>query len=253
MSKFLRTDRPTLVAMLKATTTAELICEIGKILLQGTDAFGFQIDILKPEERKAENYKEIFAAMQGKPVYVTNYARGNAIDYTDEELTEQLYVAVECGAKLIDIRCDLFDRQPDEYSVDEKVIEKQKAVIKKIKEMGAEVLMSAHVLKYIPYEKTLEIARAQQERGADVVKIVTEANTEAELLDNYKTTILLKEQLDVPSLFLCNGKYCRKHRIIGPATVKGMFLVAENSNIIDQPTIKRAKEMLTLAGYDDLP
>ncbi len=251
---FLRKDRPTLVAMLKSRTTKDLICEIEKILSQGTDAFGFQIDFLVPEERNAENYKKIFTAMQGKPAYVTNYIRGNAVEHTDEELTDELYVAVKCGAKLVDIRCDLFDRQPDEYSINPDAIRKQKELIAKFKEMGAEVLMSAHVLKYIPCEKVMEIAYSQQERGADIIKIVTEANSEEELADNLKTSVILNEKLDAASLFLCNGTHCLKHRILGPVIGTDVFLVVENSQKNEnQPTIKRAKEILALAGYTDLP
>ncbi len=254
MATFLKQDRPTLVGMLRSTTTKELLKEIDLILAQGVDAFGFQIETLTPDERKAENYKKLFSAMKGKPAYVTNYTRCNVLDLSDEELTEELFLAVECGAKLIDVRCDLFDRQPDEYSTDKKAIEKQMEVIRKIKAMGAEVLMSAHVLKYIPGEKVLEIALSQQERGVDIVKIVTEANSEAELLDNFKTSILLKEKLNVPALYLCNGSHLAKHRILGPLLNNGMFLVVENSNEgIGQPTIKRAREQLALAGYTDLP
>lgn len=253
-SSFLQQNRPTLIGMLKPVTTGELIKEAELILEQGVDAFGFQIDMLLPEERTAENYKRIFAAMQGKPAYVTNYTRGNVLPLDDEQLTQELFLAVECGAKLVDIRSDLFDRQPYEYSTDEKAVKKQEEVIRKFKAMGAQVLMSAHVLKYIPGEKVLEIALAQQERGADIVKIVTEANSEAELLDNFKTSVMLKEQLRVPSLFLCNGTHCAKHRLLGPVLNNGPFLVVENSREgQNQPTIQRAKNQLALAGYTDLP
>ena len=247
---FLKKDRPTIVGMLRAKTTKELLREIDLILTQGVDAFGLQIERMPPEEKTAENYKKIFSAMQGKPAYVTNYARNNTLSLSDEELTDELLLAVKCGAKLIDIRCDLFDRQADEYSTDKKAIEKQIEVIKKIKSMGAEVLMSAHVLKYIPCEKVLEIALSQQERGVDIVKIVTEANSEAELMDNFKTSIVLEEQLRVPVLFLCNGTHCKKHRIMGPLLNNGPFLVVENSNEgQSQPTIQKAQEQLALAGY----
>ena len=88
-------------------------------------------------------------------------------------------------------------------------------------------------------------------RGADVAKIVTEANSEEELNDNLKTSVLLKENLGIPSLFLCNGTHCKKHRILGPVLGSDMFLVVHNSREnMDQPTIKRAKEQLILAGFE---
>ncbi|MEE1161321.1 MAG: type I 3-dehydroquinate dehydratase [Acutalibacteraceae bacterium] len=251
---FLQKNRPTLTAMLKSGTTEGILSEIEAMLGQGTDAFGFQIEQMKPEERRAENYKKIFSAMRGKPAYVTNYIRGNSVPHTDEELTEELYVAVECGAKLIDVRCDLFDRQPDEYTFNETAIARQKKIIEKLHAMGAEVLMSTHIFHFVPSEEVLKIALSQQERGVDIVKIVTMANSEEELMDNLKTTVTLKEKLSVPSLFLCNGTHCKKHRILGPVLGSDMFLAVENSRTEDnQPTLKRAKEILTLTGYTDLP
>ena len=251
---FLQKNRPTLTAMLKSSTTEGILGEIEAMLGQGTDAFGFQIEQMKPEERRAENYKKIFSAMRGKPAYVTNYIRGNSVPHTDEELTEELYVAVECGAKLIDVRCDLFDRQPDEYTFNETAIARQKKIIEKLHAMGAEVLMSTHIFHFVPSEEVLKIALSQQERGVDIVKIVTMANSEEELMDNLKTTVTLKEKLSVPSLFLCNGTHCKKHRILGPVLGSDMFLAVENSRTEDnQPTLKRAKEILTLTGYTDLP
>lgn len=254
LDSFLQKNRPTLTAMLKSGTTEGILGEIEAMLGQGTDAFGFQIENIKPEERRAENYKKIFSAMRGKPAYVTNYIRGNSVPHTDEELTEELYVAVECGAKLIDVRCDLFDINSDEYTFNETAIARQKEVIEKLHSMGAQVLMSTHIFHFVPSEEVLKIALSQQERGVDIVKIVTMANSEEELMDNLKTTVTLREKLSVPSLFLCNGTHCKKHRILGPVLGSDMFLAVENSRTEDnQPTLKRAKEILTLAGYTNLP
>lgn len=251
---FLIKDRPTLVGMLRSSKAEELLKEIEAMLLEGVDAFGFQIETLEPANRNEENYKKIFSAMQGKPAYVTNYIRCNPLDLTDEELTEQLFSAAKCGAKLIDIRGDLFCREDGEFTTDAEAVKKQIEVVTKLKSMGVQVLMSSHVLKYTPLERVLEIALAQQSRGADVVKIVTEANSEEELMDNFNITLALKEKLNVPFLFLCNGTHCKKHRTLAPLLTNDMFLVVENSNEnLGQPTIKKAKEILTLAGYDNLP
>lgn len=251
---FVRKDRPTIVGMLRSTTADLLVAEIDRMLQQGVDAFGFQHEIVQADERNEENYKKIFSAMQGKPAYITNYVRCNVLDLTDEQLTEELFLLVKLGAKLVDLRCDLFDRQPDEYSTDPVAIEKQKKLIDQLHAMGVEVLMSAHVLKYTPYERVLEIALAQQARGVDVVKIVTEANSEQELAENFKISLALQEQIKMPVLFLCNGTHCRKHRIFAPLLDNGLYLAGEYGGPgVNQPTIQEAKEQLQLAGYNDLP
>ena len=251
---FLKNNRPTLVAMIKNNTLKEILTEIDTISEQGTDTFGFQIDMLNPGERNEETYKEIFRAM-GKPCYVTNYYRGNPVQHTDDELVEELYRAFSCGGALIDICGDFFDRVPGEYTEKPEAVEKQMKAVEKIHSLGGEVLMSSHVLKYIDCEDVLKIAKGHKSRGADVSKIVTDANSEKELLNNLRTSVVLKERLGIPSLFLCNGTHCLRHRILGPAVGSDMFLVIENSKdgICPQPTIKRAKEILTLAGYTDLP
>ncbi len=248
---FLVNGRPTLTAMLKSKNTEDLLREIEEIHIQGPDAFGFQIEMLNPDERCEKNYRKIISAMGDKPCYITNYCRGNVIEHTDEELTEELIMSIDCGAKLIDIRGDLFDRNPIEYTTDEKAVEKQMKVIEKIHSLGAEVIMSSHVLKYIPCDEVFGIASAHKLRGADIAKVVTRADNMDELNDNLKTSVMLKEKLGIPSLFLCNGTHCRRHRILGPVLGSDMFLVVHNSREnMDQPTIKRAKEQLILAGFE---
>ena len=249
---FLVNGRPTLTAMLKSKNTEDLLREIEEIHIQGPDAFGFQIEMLNPDERCEKNYRKIISAMGDKPCYITNYCRGNVVDHTDDELNEELIKFIDYGTnpKLLDIRMDCYDRQPGEVTFNEQAVEKQIKLIEKIHSLGAEVLMSAHVLKYIPCDEVVKIAVAQKARGADVAKIVTEANSDMELCDNLKTSVVLKEKLGIPSLFLCNGTHCKRHRIIGPALGTDMFLVVHNDNEgQNQPTIKRAKEQLILAGF----
>lgn len=83
--------------------------------------------------------------------------------------------------------------------------------------------MSCHVLKFIPAQEVLKIALAQQERGADIVKIVTGAETEEQQIENLRICLLLKEKLSVPFLFLSGGK-SKILRRIGPKLGCCMYL-----------------------------
>ncbi len=249
-SSFLLEDRPTLVAMMKSQKTSDLLSEIKNALSQGADAFGIQLESLVPEEKNAENYRRILDAMGGKPAYVTNYIRGNHLDLSDDELINQLFDIARCGAKLIDIRCDSFDRQPDEYTEDVIAAQKQSDVIKAMKEIGVDILVSSHIFRFVPYEDVRKIAQLQKERGADIVKIVTEANSYEDLVENFRISMLLRQEFG-KSLFLCNGTHCKRHRILDPLVGPGMFLVVEDSNAGgNQPGITQAKEALRMAGYD---
>ena len=146
----------------------------------------------------------------------------------------------ECGAALIDVRSDMFCRTDDEVTRDFYAVEKQKKLISEIHKLGAEVLMSTHIFEYRTPENILEIAKLQQQRGADIAKIVTEANSEKELTDAFKTNILLKTELNIPHLFLCNGTHCNRHRLLAPFMGTSFFLCVENSRTQEnQPTNRR--------------
>jgi 3-dehydroquinate dehydratase len=92
------------------------------------------------------------------------------------------------------------------------------------KKLGGEVLMSSHVKEFRSPERVLEIALEQQRRGADIVKIVTGANTQQEEVINLDICRLLKQELKVPFLFLSGGKYTYLHRTVGPALGVCMWL-----------------------------
>lgn len=181
-------------------------------------------------------------------VYVTNYIRTNSQpELSDDELASQLIDMIDCGANLIDIRTDMFCRNSNKVTRDLFADEKQKNLISQIHKAGAEVLMSTHIFEYISPQNILEIGKIQQSRGADIAKIVTEVNSEKELLDAFETITLLKKHLNIPFLFLANGKKCRKLRLLGPMFGVCMYLCVNNeSREAPQPTIAEAKNMIEL-------
>ena len=74
--------------------------------------------------------------------------------------------------------------------------------------------MSSHIFTFTPAEKVLEVALEQKRRGADVVKIVTGADTMEQQIENLRITDLLKRELGIPFLFLSGGQ-CSLHRRLG--------------------------------------
>lgn len=135
---------------------------------------------------------------------------------SDEELAEGLLFALRCGANLIDVMGDLYCKDPRELTCNPAAVEKQKRLIDEIHERGGEVLISSHLFRYAPAEEVLEIALAQQERGADIVKIVCAADSEEQELEALRIITLLRQALRVPFLFLVGGSHCRLVRHIGP-------------------------------------
>lgn len=211
---FLEYDKPILTTMVQADNPDRIKELIDKSLPEGAEAFGMQFEKLKPEYRNKEIYKELFSYTD-KPVYVTNYRGKRNEEKTDEQLAEELIELADCGATLCDIIGDLFDKQPDELAVDETAIKKQMKLIDRLHQEGAEVLMSSHVLKYIPAEEVLKIALEHQRRGADICKIVTGADTMEQQIENLKIINMLKENLKIPFLFLAGGESHILRRIGG--------------------------------------
>lgn len=179
----------------------------------------FEIEIMKSQCRTASDFKDIFSAMGDKPAYITNYRRGNICEHeqSDEELTEEMLLAIDCGATLFDVRGDLFDPCPLEITYYETAIKRQIELIDTVHKMGKEVLMSTHTLKFMPEAEVLKFAKAQEVRGVDIAKVVTAGETEAEEYSNLATTLKLREELKIPYLFLSIGEHCKKHRLLGPS------------------------------------
>ena len=206
---------PLLISMIQAEDPGKILYAVRRGHEEGCDAFGFQFCQVAPEFRDKKTVREIFSAMEGKPVYVTNYRGSKNTGKTDDELAEGLLFLAENGASLWDVMGDYYDRTPGELTYNAEAIENQKHLIDRIHEAGAAVLMSSHVLKFTAAEDVIRIALEQQARGADVVKIVTAADSEEEERENLKATILLKEKLSVPFLFLSGGSHNRLHRTLG--------------------------------------
>lgn len=109
--------------------------------------------------------------------------------------------------------------------------------------------MSTHVFnRFVPKDEVKKIAQAAAQRGADISKIVTTANSADELQQNIELITELKRELPIPFLFLCNGSHCRIHRIYGPMMGVCMYLTAiQKKEWESQPTIDDVKTAMTLA------
>ena len=248
---FLNHAEPLVCCMALESTADELINYILNARYEGATAIGIQLDCLKKEYRTKETLSRIFAAAGNLPIYITSYRGAESADLTDEERAELLVLGIEAGATLADIMGDLFAPAEYEYTYDEEAIKKQKALAKRIHDLGGEVLFSCHVHAFLPEEKILEIANGQIERGADVVKIVAHAMTEEELIEDIGICARLKHKISKDYLFLTNGPFCRLQRQITGKLGSCMYLCTRDyafygSN--EQPLLKAQKTILDGMG-----
>ena len=213
---FLHHERPLLTTMVIGETADHVVRLMRNAICQGADAFGFQLEWLHDDEKNPDVYRRLFEEAKGRPTYATFYRGGNNRDErSDEELANELLTIADCGATLCDVIGDLYAKDhPDQLTDDPVAIEKQMKLIDELHAKGAEVLVSSHVCRFTPAERVLEMALEQKRRGADIIKIVTAADTMEQQIENLRTTDLLKRELGASFLFLSGGE-CSLHRRLG--------------------------------------
>ena len=253
---FLTYEQPLLTLLFSGKTPAEVAGKVTRAIREGAEGFCLQTCQLEAQYRNREDYRKIFSAMENRPVYVTNYRHGVNETASDQTIAEGLVELAESGATLCDVMGDLFGPQPGELTVNPEAVQKQKQLIRRIHQAGAEVIMSSHVLVFTPAERVLEIALAQQERGAyggagfivGVVQVfeigaqVADAHDDVRL-QNLRITNLLKKELKTPFLFLSGGE-CQLHRRIGPMLGCCMYLCSlddEEEPKPVQPMLRKIK------------
>lgn len=254
---FLNQNKPLITGMILEDTPDKIRFAVKNSIYDGADCLGIQLEWLKKEYKTEEVYKKIFGACSGHPIYITNYRSRANEGLSDDEIADELIRALSCGATLGDVPGSLFDSESGmgiglELSMKQDAIDRQMRLIDKIHSIGKEALMSSHVLKFTPAETVLEIAHEQIRRGADIVKIVTAANSDEEQIENLRITTLLKKELNAPFLFLSGGTHSKIHRMIGTQLGCVTYLAVREHDekaIPTQPTIRAAKAVRDNLDY----
>ncbi len=251
MKSFLNGATPIITTMLCGATEREIVEDADRARQDGTEAFCLSMEALEDAYKQRTALGRILDALSDKPVYLTNYLRSNKTEgMTWERIEDEMLMARELGATLLDIPGDMYAKADMELTLDPTAIEKQKALAEKLHADGGEVLFSSHVFRFLSKEAVLTIAEQQAARGADIAKIVTAATCPDELAANIETLSFLSRRLSVPFLFLCGGSHCRRHRLLGPLLGSHLFLTRANCHTgMLQPTIAEAQRVLAAAEW----
>ena len=231
---FLNTKKPFLTAMIQCHTADDCIEKIKKSHKEGAEAFGIQLCQLYLEERSEEHLKRIFAACEGKPIYITSYHLRESENLTEEDCVELLLRGLKCGATLCDVRGDQYDPCECQLTKDMVSVKKQKALIDEIHRLGGEVLMSTHDFRPLSCEDVIAVAKEQLSRGADIIKIVIKNDDENSLPEAIKTISELKK-LGRKFLFLDIGACAKVVRRLGPSLGVCMYLCVDHHGELDTP------------------
>jgi hypothetical protein len=242
----LRLQTPYLAAIVAEATPEQTIACILNCEHEGTEAF---VVDLAPWERDRLTPGELSRVFHctGRPMMPLCYRSGNlAADKIDEDArAELMLLAIDAGAAACDIMGDMYDPSPRERTRDERAIEKQKRLIDRIHAKGAEVLMSSHAQEeFLTGEEVLDHLSDFASRGVDIPKIIVRADSEDELLEAFRTTVLLKRKLNTPFVHLCSGKYGRLQRYVAPSLGAALTFGMQDSVQGPQPIVSSARRVL---------
>ena len=243
---FLNQSIPVITGILAGQTPAELIAEARNCEFEGANGIAVSLEDLQPEFRNNDSLKSVIDAVN-LPYMFLFYRSDRWQNLDDEARQEVLLTAAGAGASIIDVMGDLYDPSPMELTHNPEAIDRQKHLIDRIHAKGADVVISSHLQCARTTQQVIEHLKEVELRGADVVKIVTTADTEEELAEAFKTTMALKRELKTPFIHLCNGKYSRPHRFMGPALGTSIFFAVshyESRYGMGQPTIRSMKTVL---------
>lgn len=85
------------------------------------------------------------------------------------------------------------------------------------KERGAKVIVSAHLLdRSASFDEAVAIFRRQQECGADIVKLVARMDTPDEFAEAKRVMSHLRDDFDLPWIYLGLGTFGFEQRFLGP-------------------------------------
>ncbi len=243
---FLDRSRPVITGIMSGRTPQELIATARNSQFDGAQGIAINLADLKPEFRNCDALKGVVESVN-LPFMFFFYRNDRWGDSDDEHRQAPLLAAADAGAAMIDVMGDLYDPSPLEITRDPGAIDKQERLIDKIHTKGAEVVISSHMQCARTTEQVLDHLRELESRGADVVKIVTAVNTDEELAEAFRTTMILKRELQTPFIHLCTGTFSRPHRFLGPALGTSILFAVhryEPAYDLNQPTITAMKAVV---------
>ena len=268
MKRLSELESPALAGVVKERSVKAAIAEIQNCIYDGASMIDLHLPCL--ENAEPEGLKKIFEASK-LPILALNYNNkydGQHAGFSEEARVESLLTAVKAGAAGIDMQGYTFDLpsksgfcgedkysftsgNPKEIVTNEAIIAKQCELIENVHSMGAEVLLSCHPSIAMNCEQVVDLALFLEKRNPDIIKIVTKANDENDLIEAIKTMLTLKKEIKTPISFHASGKAGRLSRILNPilgghiAFCIDRFNEASTVEQLDLRTAKEAVESIT--------
>lgn len=234
MKKLSQIKAPAIAGVIRQKTVSAAIGEIKNCIYNGADMIDLHLSCL--EANDVDTLRRIVDSSK-LPILALNYNKTvdwNNANLSEEERTATFLTAVEAGAAGVDIQGYTFHApskdefcgedkysftkgNPKEVVTDSEIISKQSEFIEIVHSKGAEVLLSCHPGIVMNSTQVVELALFLEKRNPDIIKIVTSATNEDEMLEAIKTMLLLKKEVQTPVSYHANGKFGGLTRILNPA------------------------------------
>ncbi len=255
---------PAIAGVIREKNTVAAIAEIKNCMYDGADMIDLHLSCL---ERNDVGTLRTIVNSSKLPILALNYnntASWEHCGFTEEERVESFYRAVEAGMSGVDMQGYTFHApskdgycgedkysftkgNPKEVVTDEAIILKQCEFIENVHSKGAEVLLSCHPGIAMNSTQVVELALFLEKRNPDIIKIVTSATNEEEMLESIKTMLFLKREVKTPVSYHANGKFGGLTRILNPALGGQIAFCVDGfseSSTMEQLDLKTAKTVI---------
>lgn len=264
MNKLSCIKAPAIAGVIREKTAAAAIAEIKNCMYDGADMIDLHLSCLENDD--VATLRRIVDSSK-LPILALNYNKTvNWEDcaLTEEERVKSFYTAVDAGVAGVDMQGYTFHApsrndfcgkdkysftkvKPKEVVTDELIISKQCEFIENIHSKGAEVLLSCHPDTHMNSTQVVELALFLEKRNPDIIKIVTNATNEDEMIESIKTMLLLKKEVKTPVSYHAKGKFGGLTRIINPALGGQIAFCVDKfsaSATMEQLDLKTAKTVI---------
>ena len=264
MKTISKLQAPVLAGVVRERTKLDAIAEMKNCMYHGAGMIDLHMSCL---EKNDENIlREIISASK-LPVLALNYNLTydwQEAGYSEEDRVESFLRAVNAGAAGVDMQGYTFDlpsksgfcgedkysftkNNPKEVVTNSTIIEKQCDFIEKVHYKGAEVLLSCH--PGIPMDSTqvVELALFLEKRNPDIIKIVTIATNEEEMIESIKAMNLLKKEVKTAVSYHAGGDAGAISRVVNPMLGSHMVFCVDHFNAgstMGQIDLKTAKDII---------
>jgi 3-dehydroquinate dehydratase len=243
---FVHHSKPFLCSVITEETPENSLYAIRTSEFDGAEAYLFDLRQLDVKYHNKEDLSRIFLSTD-KPLMVYYYRnRPHIPQVSDEDRAKSYLLSVEAGASAVDIIADLYEPSPLEICKNPAIIAKHQKLIEEIHKRGGEAMLTSHTNAVMSTAQVLEHAKALENRGPDMLKIVSRADSEDALLEALQTTAALKRQLKIPYIYISAGDYGKIQRIVGPMLGSALTFCVPYYNkdsTLEQPLLRSTRQV----------